>query len=267
MGEAAEMLGRPLALVRRLTGGEHAQTVLCSDGVTDLVVRSFPVGDRAVAHEMDVLGRLEALGEQVPRLVAATIGDDGSRPVIVTTRVAGTHLSLDVDPHEAARGLARGLALVHRLDGTGLRPAGVHPPTGLGPAAQRARDRWDELDRREPVLTHDDYWSGNTLWQGGSLSGIVDWSGARQAPRGVDLAWCRLDLVLLGCPAAARTLLHEYERASGRQIADIIGWDVQAAAHAEDVVESWAANYAGVGRRHLTGRALRERLDRWSHDL
>ncbi|MBK0296215.1 phosphotransferase, partial [Bacillus sp. S34] len=57
-----------------------------------------------------------------------------------------------------------------------------------------------DVDR---VLTHGDLWSGNTLWEGDRLTGIVDWSGAMSAPRGVDIAWCRQDLVLLGSTVAA----------------------------------------------------------------
>jgi len=37
------------------------------------------------------------------------------------------------------------------------------------------------------VLTHHDFWSGNTLWQRGVLTGVVDWAGAAVGPRGFDV--------------------------------------------------------------------------------
>lgn len=120
---------------------------------------------------------------------------------------------------------------------------------------------------RDPVLIHSDFWCGNALWEADRLTGVVDWSGARSGPRGVDLAWCRQDLVLLGSPRAAGLFLEEYERLTGAAVDDIGAWDVQAAASAHGRVETWLPNYLGIGRGEMTAELLRERLDAWNAKL
>lgn len=173
----------------------------------------------------------------------------------------------DLADHDLAAGLAAGLATalatIHGLSGNGLRRAPERAPQGPGPAALAARSRFDGLDLGEPVLTHDDCWTGNTLWQGDHLVSVVDWSGARRGPRGIILAWARLDLVLQGRLTAARLILDKYSDASGDAMSDIWDWDLQAAAQAEQVVGTWAPNHLGVGLPGLTPSLLEQRLSAW----
>jgi len=63
-----------------------------------------------------------------------------------------------------------------------------------GPAAAILAAHAHRLAGQKPVLTHFDFWSGNVLLEHGVITGVVDWSGAAQAPRGLDVSWCRLDL-------------------------------------------------------------------------
>jgi aminoglycoside phosphotransferase (APT) family kinase protein len=265
---ASALVGRTLGLVRYLPGGQHASTLLATDGEDHYVVREFPVHDAAPAQELGVLNRLSGLSglsDLVPRLVAHDVNRD--RPVIVSSALAGGPPPADLSLTAIATEMARALVRIHAHDGTGLRPAPGRPPAGESGIAERARREWDGLGRNECVLTHFDFWCGNALWNGGTLTGIVDWSGARCAPRGVDVAWCRQDLVLLGSARAADRFLVEYEKRVGRRLSDMRAWDVQAAAHAETSVESWAPNYQEIGRTELTGNVLRERLDSWVASL
>lgn len=261
---AALLLGRPLALVRVLTGGQHARTLLVSDGAGQAVVRSFPAGDDAVEREVVVLDRLGPLGRLAPRLLAH--GAVAGRPVIVTDALPGGVPGPDLDPVVVGEQLGRVLALVHRLDPAGLPDDDRRPTRQAGRLAGAAHEAWAgaDLDR---VVTHGDFWSGNTLWVGDRLSGVVDWSGAMSAPRGVDVAWCRQDLVLLGSVTAADACLAAYEAASGRRVPDVHAWDVIAAARADSYVETWAPNYAGIGRPEVDGRLIRQRFDVWVDGL
>ena len=259
---AADLMGAPLRLQRALTGGEHARTLAVTDRAgTAYVVRGFPAGDPAVTHEVRVLDRVATLGDLVPRLVA--YDDRPDQPVIITTRVAGGHPDPELDLDDVAVQMAGALARVHALPGDGLRTAPITAPSGKGPAAHAARQSWDALDMTTRVLTHFDFWCGNALWEGRELTGVVDWSGARSAPRGVDVAWARQDLVLLGSPHASQVFQDEYQRLSGQTLSDLHEWDVQAAAQAEPAVETWAPNYAGIGRTELDGAVLRRRLTSW----
>ena len=261
----ATALGAPAVLDRVLPGGTHATTVVVTCRGRSLVARRFPLGDDAARRECAAHPTLARLGTLVPRLVA--IGGTQARPVIITTVVPGTPPSPVLPVAAIAAGMARTLARIHGLSGAGLRLQPVGPGMGDGPLARRALAEFEDLDTSHRVLTHLDFWCGNVLWDGSDVAGVVDWSGACSAPRGVDLAWCRQDLVLLGDPDAAELFLREYQRLSGVTVTDIGAWDVQAAARAEDRVETWAPNYLGIGRSDGTAETLRARLDAWNATL
>lgn len=248
-----------------LDGGQHAITLLAEDEAGKVVVRVFPAGDDAVSFEMTVLDQIGALGDLVPRYVAH--GSVAGQPMIVTSAVRGSAASPTLPLDRIAEEMAVALARIHQLDGSGLRDTFQWAPSGVGKLADAARAAWESLDLTGPVLTHYDFWSGNALWDGDSLTGVADWSGARRAPRGVDVAWCRQDLVLLGSRSAAEHFLGVYEARAGVDVADISAWDLLAAAHADPGVESWAANYEGVGRPDITPTVLRHRLDSWTRSL
>lgn len=258
------LLGRPLHPVRVLTGGQHARAVLAVDGEQHVVVRTFPPGDDAVVREVSVLGRLSPLGGLAPRLLAH--GTVGRVPTIVTSALTGTVPSASLDLDAAAEQLGAALALVHGLDPVGLPDDGREPKRTAGRLGGAARLAWPTTDQTR-VLTHGDFWSGNAVWQGDRLTGIVDWSGAMAAPRGVDVAWCRQDLVLLGAPSAADRFLATYERESGVRVGDVHAWDVLAAARADPYLESWEPNYVGIGRAEVTARVIRQRFDAWVRRL
>ena len=259
------MLGRELTLLSVFTGGRHACTLLVTDGESEFVVRGFPAHHDAAIREAAVLQRLSSLGDWVPRLISHST--ELANPVIITSRVPGSTPDPRTPATTIACEMAAALVRIHQLDGTGLRPTPDAPPLGDSAIGRRAQREWESLDRVETVLTHSDFWSGNALWDDHHLTGVVDWSGARSGPRGVDLAWCRQDLVLLGSHAAAGLFLQEYERLLGRTIPDITAWDVQAAARAHDRVETWLPNYLGIGLTEMTAELLRERLDEWNATL
>lgn len=262
---AAKLLRRDVAVFRLLAGGQHATTVMVTDGTTQYVVRAFPVSDDAVDHEVAILDRLGPLGSLAPRLIAH--GRDSDRSIIITTAITGGTPETKLHLSAIASQMAAALARIHRLDGSGLRQEPLVPPSGDFPIAALARREWRKLDTSERVLTHYDFWCGNAIWNRGTLTGVVDWSGARDAPRGVDVAWCRLDFILLGSTKAADDFLTEYERQAGRVLPDIHTWDVQAAARAAPIVESWEPNYHGIGRTDLTASILRERMNTWTAKL
>jgi len=262
---ASALLGTTVELIRMLPGGAHAETALIKAGARELVVRRFPSGDDAVDREARVLEHIRALDSLVPQLVAHRTDDDGG--LIITTRVAGGPPDPGLAPSDIAPQMARVLARVHALDGVGLDSMRLTPHGGDSAIARAARARPPRRDPAGDVLIHRDAWSGNALWQGSVLTGLVDWSSGCRGPRGLDVAWCRQDLVLLGDPEAADAFLAAYERAGGIRIADLHAWDLEAAAHADPVVESWAENYAGIGRPDITPETLRARLDAWNATL
>ncbi|MFZ0546863.1 MAG: phosphotransferase [Candidatus Promineifilaceae bacterium] len=81
----------------------------------------------------------------------------------------------------------------------------------------------------EPSLVHIDYWSGNILWDKGVISAVVDWEEAAQGDPGIDVAYCRMDMILCGMREAADTFLAVYEKEMGRSVSNLGFWELAAA--------------------------------------
>ncbi|OJF12278.1 phosphotransferase family protein [Couchioplanes caeruleus] len=262
-------------VVQRLAGGTHAVTHLLETGqpTRQIVLRRYPPGDNAAEREAAVLKALDGLDGWAPRLVDVdAIGRRFGEPAVLITRLPGRADITSVPPDDAAEQLGRVLARIHavplaRFDG--LRDgmaATSSPATRYAPGAAVLAADGHRLRAEESVLTHFDYWSGNVLWQRRSITGIVDWSGASRAPRGLDVSWCRLDLVLLYGPATADVFLAAYQRAAGEAVPDVVLWDLFALTNSHHTVESWRDNYHGLGRTDLTATDLRARHTAWTRD-
>lgn len=277
--EVRRMAGSSAAIqsVVRLEGGQHADTWKVDTESPELtvVVRQFPAGDSAGAREQQVLRALDGLGGMAPVLLASDLdGRWSESPTILISWLDGQADITPIDPETWAAQLGHALATVHTVPGDRLaalpsvfdRSGGSHEAL-TGPLATRMRSGWRQITAAEEVLTHYDYWSGNVVWRDGKLAGIVDWSGGARGPRGFDLGWCRLDLVLLFDERIADVFLAAYEDGIGRSIGDMDLWDGWAVARSHDAVETWAPNYAPLGRADLTGQGLRRRHSRWTARL
>ena len=262
--------------VARLEGGTHADTwrVGTDNPASSVVVRQFPVADLAACREQHVLRALDGLGGLAPVLLGGDLdGQWSEHPTSLISWLDGESDITPSDPRTWARELGRALALVHAAAGD--RHAQLPsvfddggPQSQLnGPLAVEIRSRWSQIVGSPAVLTHRDYWSGNVVWRDGRVSGIVDWSGGAHGPRGFDVGWCRLDLVLLYDERIAGVFLAAYEAASGESLGDVVLWDGLAAARSHDAVETWAPNYAPLGRGDLDDRELRHRHSVWAARL
>jgi aminoglycoside phosphotransferase (APT) family kinase protein len=262
--------------VARLEGGQHADTwrVDTDNPAFSVVVRQFPVADAAAGHEQRVLRTLDGLGGMAPVLLGGDLdGQWSERPTSLISWLDGESDITPNDPERWARDLGRALALVHAVPRDRLADLpsvfdGRRSQAELsGPLAAEVRSRWSQIIDSPEVLTHSDYWSGNVVWRDGRLTGIVDWSGAARGPRGFDLGWCRLDLVLLFDERIADAFLAAYESAIGQTLHDVALWDGWAVARSHDTVETWAPNYAPLAHGDLTEHELRRRHTLWTTRL
>jgi aminoglycoside phosphotransferase (APT) family kinase protein len=260
--------------VRALAGGTHACTCLIRTANPDreFILREFPPGDDAPGDESRVLSALAGLGGLAPRLLASGAGDGSSRGGwTLISRLAGTADISPRFPAAWAEQLGETLARVHatpmhrigELQRVSDRPGGSLAAVA-GPAGALVRANWAAFTSAPVVLTHNDFWSGNTVWEDGTLSGVVDWSGAALGPRGFDVGWCRLDLYLLYDEHIAARFLDAYQSASSSALADPLRWDLWAVARSYDMVESWVPNYSDLGREDLTAPELRKRHSAWT---
>jgi aminoglycoside phosphotransferase (APT) family kinase protein len=262
--------------VHPLAGGTHARTWLIrtANPEREVVLREFPAGDEAASRETRVLSALDGLGGLAPLLLASDALPAAPGPWVVISRLPGRADITPAQPAGWARQLGRALARIHatpleRLPGfpdvlerPGGSPAALH-----GPTAGLVARSWDSLAHAPRVLTHFDFWSGNTLWDDSALTGVVDWSGAALGPPGFDVGWCRLDLYLLYGEAIAGQFLDSYQAASGYALPDPLLCDLWAAARSHRDVETWVPNYRDLGRSDLTAAELRNRHRAWTERL
>ena len=270
---AAEISGGPVRAVGNLAGGTHAATDLLETPRRQAVLRRFPPGDTTSAvNEAHVLDVLDGLDGWAPRLLGADPqGDRFGRPAVLISRLPGRADITSIDPDAAAVQQGRVLARLHatpaeRLTGFRDGMAAATVSSGSAPGTPLLAAQGGRLAEAERVLTHYDFWAGNVLWQAGALTGVVDWSGASLAPRGFDVSWCRLDLVLLHGPATAEIFTDAYQEAAGRLVPDLALWDVFALTNSYRTVETWLPNYHDLGRTDLTAKDLRERHTAWTEE-
>ena len=266
-----------IGTVARLEGGQHALTwrVRTTNPELTVVVRQFPVADSAPSREQRVLRALAGLRGLAPLPLGTDV--DGRWSEYPTSLISWLDGQADITPSapEAwAMQLGHTLATVHatpvdRLSGLAsiFERCGGSPDRLQGPLASTVQSHWARIAGAPKVLTHSDYWSGNVVWREGSLTGVVDWSGAALGPRGFDVGWCRLDLVLLLDERIADIFLGAYERAIGHSIEDVALWDSWAVARSHDAVVTWAPNYAPLGRPDLDAAKLRQRHCLWTMRL
>lgn len=198
-------------------------------------------------------------------------------PALVMTRVPG-HATLEPeDRHAYLRDLGFALAAVHKLtvDETVGLPRDVVPELAelLAPGGKLAGPEGAALYRRiaqhihswRPQrerlgLVHGDYWAGNTLWQDGRLTSIVDWDQAALGDPHSDVGYCRVDLALMFGLEAADEFLAAYTEASDAPIESLRYWDLMAAVRAMPDGAQWMPGYLDLGRTDLTVPTLHARL-------
>lgn len=177
------------------------------------------------AHEAAALNEAQKAGLAAPRLVAFAADDVGfGAPAVLMSFIEGRIDLTPVNFQAWLAGLARALASIHQHPGRGFawrfrswvnRPLLAPPPWTTIPGAwERAIEQvCGPEPAAPPVFIHRDYHPTNVLWQGGEVSGVVDWINACQGPAGVDVAHCRINLAAMYGPAAADQFLAAYRTA------------------------------------------------------
>ena len=141
---------------------------------------------------------------------------------IVISYVEGAVLLDPTDPNDWASQLADALIEIHRIQPAStdrdLFPVLAHTdghqseaetlaalrrhPLGMELWATR-EEILASLKPEAPVYVHHDFWPGNTLWTEQKLAAVIDWEGGAIADPALDVAYCALDMQLLGLNEAA----------------------------------------------------------------
>jgi aminoglycoside phosphotransferase (APT) family kinase protein len=281
--------GSRLLAVATLPGSYSNFTYLVDAHAADssrfrVVVRRYEVfgsydrGEKA-RREFKTFELLQRHGIPAPRpLYLDAQGAMLGIPGIVTSYVPGSQVESPVDPVGWARALAAALARVHAvpcdeaareflLDANSeaswfLRSATAPDYMRAHPDGEAvwgaARDLWPGLCPVPPTLVHIDYWPGNILWQRGQIAAIVDWEEAAYGDPGIDVAYCRMEMVLSGVGHVADEFLHAYETARDRRVENLAFWELAAAARPMFSPEGWITESpAREAFRHFIAGARR----------
>ncbi len=283
--------GCTLKAIRPLPGSYSNDTRLVEahsprDALRRFVFRRYVVFgayDRGAKakREFHVLELLHQAGLPGPRpLLLDQSGDLLGAPGIVTAYVPGRQVSRPRDPERWARSMGQTLARLHALpcdgdtrslllDGNAevtwfLQPNGppnfmqIHPD-GLE-IWRRVAERFSNLPPAPPSLVHVDYWSGNILWRRGQIVAVLDWEEAAWGDPGIDVAYCRLDLTLLGLGRVVPAFLAGYEAVAERAVTNLAFWELVAAARPLFQPEGWISHPPAAGRFRRFVAEARNRL-------
>ena len=272
---------------RPLLGGVDTATYALrlgrDGGEREVVVRVYQEWEKdpvaAARDEYAVLTAIAAVIHSAPRpILADPSGELIGTPLIVMSLLPGAPLPPTGDDSWATQ-LATALAAVHatpldRLptdfprEGTPAERlkrmlewgADVRDPlwdtavAALTPIAERVRPN-------TPTLIHGDFWFGNTLWERGHLTGIVDWDGARIADPAHDVAIARNDLALLAGPRGPEIFIDAYERIRG-PLRELAFWDLYCCLAPIRWLPHWVEGYTELGLQLPLAEA-RARLKAW----
>jgi aminoglycoside phosphotransferase (APT) family kinase protein len=256
-----------------------------ADGGTTAILKVVPAAARdGLATEVAALELAAAHGLPVPRVLAADL--DGTvaegRLAVLTTTVRGS--SSVTGPPAPARfralgALAAAIAAVPAPPPSPVLPRRERSIPGVDFAALRRAEPARPLllaaeetvadarpPERPPVFVHGDLWQGNTLWEGDTLTGVVDWDCAGSGAAGIDLGSLRCDAWMAAGPQAAAAVLAGYEEAAGRPADDVAYWDVAAALCTPPTIGWFTDAIRDQGRTDLDQPTLLARRDAFLRD-
>lgn len=202
-------------------------------------------------REYTTLGLLRRHGIPAPQpLLLDETGERLGSPGIVTRYVPGAQVEEPSDPVRWAESLAVLLARLHSIpidaeirgvlldvndEATWFLRGGRVPPymeaDPDGAAVWHAvRGHFGRRQSVRPTLVHTDYWPGNILWVGDTISAVLDLEEAGTGDPAIDVAYCRMDIAIRGYEEAEATFLARYEAETGAVVANLALWELAAAA-------------------------------------
>jgi aminoglycoside phosphotransferase (APT) family kinase protein len=224
---------------------------------------SYDLGQKA-QREFGTLKLLFEHGLPVPQpLLLDAEGRLLGRPGIVTAFVEGELLEEFTDPLACAAEMGRLLARIHAVpcnqasipflldanaEALWFLNKGHDLPDEVrsfphGEAYwKKLLDLLPDVKQSAPMLVHIDYWPGNLLWQEGRISAVVDFEEAALGDPAIDVAYCRMDLMIRGLPEAAEHFLRVYEEASARRVENLRFWELAAAMRPLSAPEGWISD-------------------------
>lgn len=262
----AAILGGEITATQVLSGGisasVHALSLREQGGRTrDFILKRYIPSDPIPPLEWERLGFAANNSSLAPEAVAFDpAGAWFGIPALVMSRLPGTTNYAVNDVQAWTHELARVLAAIHATPLPAALPASVaapHPwlswtPTpNLGPLLEtvaRAVLAFQPVAPGLPhVFSHRDFHPQNVLWEGDTATGVIDWASAGLAPRGLDIATCRLACAIFPGGDAPDAFLAYYRDLTANPLPHQPNWDLVAALECLEDGINWA-----TAVRHLS---------------
>jgi aminoglycoside phosphotransferase (APT) family kinase protein len=251
-------------LLRYVAGGHENSAVL-------------RVGQTGIEREVRGIELAGDAGIPVARVIATRTDDDVA--LLLIEYVDGKSVQpVEPDPARLAA-LGAVAARISAVSTNSILPTVAHPIPSVDfdqlraecepqPLLVAAQKRVAAAVPDDPIgFVHGDLWSGNTLWEDGKLSAVIDWDCAGLGAAGVDLGSLRCDAAMCYGLEAADRVLDGWESAAGHPAASVAYWDVVAALSTPPEIGWFTEAIAGMtGRPDLTSDVLRERRDAFLAD-
>jgi aminoglycoside phosphotransferase (APT) family kinase protein len=276
LGWVASVLGHcDLSVLYGMLEGDSPWLLRAGDH--EVVLRVGQLSDRAsILTEVMALRLAAQAAIPAPQLLGHDDGTAVGVPLLLTERLPGSS-QIPHEPDPSRLAVLGGIAA--RLHAVALEPSAALPARS-GPIAgedfarmrreQEPRDLLKEAETvmsrarptsRHSVFVHGDLWYGNTIWNGGQLTGIVDWECAGAGNPGVDLGSLRCDAAVCYGPEIAGHVLRGWEQVAGREAEDVAYWDVVAALATPPDMGRFQAAISAQGRPDLDQATLLSRRD------
>jgi aminoglycoside phosphotransferase (APT) family kinase protein len=115
------------------------------------------------------------------------------------------------------------------------------------------------------ALLHGDFWPGNSLWQNGQLTAVIDWEDALLGDPLIDLAQSRSEIVWIFGPDALECFTRHYQRQMPLDYSALPYWDLCAALRqirlVGDDLAGFADYFGGYGRADITPQTICQNLN------
>lgn len=255
----------------RIETGLGCTMDVLAEGSTRMVLRRYgPWADRdadPAARETRALELMQRANIPAPAPIWIDSDEIFAEQAILIAFVEGAPDLTPSNPFDWAEKLARVLTRIHevRLEGddVDMFPPGAgedveriqenpemvleHP---LGEALLRRRVMLGNLHTdSEQVFSHTDFWPGNTLWDDGDLTAVVDWESPSVGDREMDVAYCSLDIRYLGMDKVADHFIKTYRELSASPLPNMSHWEAVALCRPMPDIAQWVPAWVGMGRK------------------
>ena len=121
--------------------------------------------------------------------------------------------------------------------------------------------RVDDIEWLDPCLVHEDFWSGNTIWKRGRLTGVIDWVDATLGDPRFDPPQCAIDAYLANDLETADAVRNAYIQLSPQRVPDLWFFEAWVGMLALLNFRFWLMGYHDAGLTDVTTEVARERVE------